>query len=693
MTVRKTYHRKLLVVQVASALTLGSLLGACGGNSDNAATPGTGPTAATIQVTADSAVVNWNEPTSIDVLANDTASHGKLSLVSVSGATHGRVSVDNGKVLYAPDKGFMGTEKLNYTAKADDGGATASTDVALTVQAQLTLKGIAKDAPLANATVSATVDGKSYTSITDTSGNYTLKIATSKPTDFLTLSAVGTGAQAQVKLTSYVGDIASIVNSADVSGVLSSSTTPSLVVTHVTTAVQVLIDRMLSNKPPANTEELKIATTQLNVNDVISLSTAIRLVADLGVALPSDVKDTLALAQSPTAVKILYATIRANKPELIATAKNGVIADLPTAANFSIDGATSKTISYRTGYSAMTVTYNADGTGNIYGRAYSGVMTWKASGTSVQIIYPTPIVFSYDPGLLVNGVRSQFGIEERTQGMRITQILGNASAGSVQYGDTGSVKWLDGPQAGQDVVGASLTTNNMTELADNLSADQGMAIDAKLFSVGNKLSICVLDLYCETGTFEVSAATQFAFLPIDYTDIRTDDIYAKQFRISIGKPNTLTWEVVGKQLNLTYADGSKERYSLLWNDTSTGEQRWAGENLSNQSQWQARVISHDTQGLKVDEAFALRNQWGLYTLKAGGVTSSTRATWEISAAGDLIINRLDAKGVKIYTISYSPIKKVGNVWWFIRATSDLFKNGVPVTTVVGRQFISIEDLK
>jgi phosphatidate phosphatase APP1 len=72
----------------------------------------------------------------------------------------------------------------------------------------LTLEGTVTDEPIANAQVSATVAGQTFTTTADADGNYSLDIEieeTDAANAFITLNARGTGDQAIVEYTSLDG--------------------------------------------------------------------------------------------------------------------------------------------------------------------------------------------------------------------------------------------------------------------------------------------------------------------------------------------------------------------------------------------------------------------------------------------------------------------------------------------------------
>ena len=80
----------------------------------------------------------------------------------------------------------------------DGFNANSITMVSLTVQAQFTLRGVVTDGPLAQASVVAAVGAQRFTATADAEGRYSLPVVSSTPSDFVTLTATGAGAQSAV---------------------------------------------------------------------------------------------------------------------------------------------------------------------------------------------------------------------------------------------------------------------------------------------------------------------------------------------------------------------------------------------------------------------------------------------------------------------------------------------------------------
>ncbi len=89
---------------------------------------------------ADSVSGTVNTPLTIDtskLLSNDSDANGDaLSISSVLDATHGSVSLQNGAVVFTPDKDYVGDASFTYTI-SDGHGGTASASVSVTIAAEL----------------------------------------------------------------------------------------------------------------------------------------------------------------------------------------------------------------------------------------------------------------------------------------------------------------------------------------------------------------------------------------------------------------------------------------------------------------------------------------------------------------------------------------------------------------------------
>ncbi|HEX3142080.1 MAG TPA: Ig-like domain-containing protein, partial [Rhizobacter sp.] len=135
----------IVLLSVAAGCGGGDGGGGGGGNSDGSP--------ATLSASNDTGTVVWNAPATIDVLANDTASIGTLTLVSVTAPAHGQAVIAEGRVVYTPSAGYFGSDTLSYTVRASQGGATATGTLAIDVRARVSLQGTVGGGALAGAQV------------------------------------------------------------------------------------------------------------------------------------------------------------------------------------------------------------------------------------------------------------------------------------------------------------------------------------------------------------------------------------------------------------------------------------------------------------------------------------------------------------------------------------------------------------
>ncbi|WP_374941765.1 Ig-like domain-containing protein [Buttiauxella brennerae] len=75
--------------------------------------------------------VNGNSSVTSDVLANDTFTNSDKTIVATTLGNHGTVTVENGKITYTPDLGYVGADSYTYTVLS--GGILETATVAVRV--------------------------------------------------------------------------------------------------------------------------------------------------------------------------------------------------------------------------------------------------------------------------------------------------------------------------------------------------------------------------------------------------------------------------------------------------------------------------------------------------------------------------------------------------------------------------------
>ncbi|WP_426726094.1 Ig-like domain-containing protein [Enterobacter cloacae complex sp. 342H5] len=94
--------------------------------------------------------VHAGKPLIIDALSNDSFANADQQIVAVSKAAHGQVLIQNGKINYLPDAGYVGTDTFTYTVTS--GGRSETATVTVNVlnappQAQADRQVVAEDTP------------------------------------------------------------------------------------------------------------------------------------------------------------------------------------------------------------------------------------------------------------------------------------------------------------------------------------------------------------------------------------------------------------------------------------------------------------------------------------------------------------------------------------------------------------------
>ena len=551
-----TRHRATAAALLQSAF-LSFWLAACGGGDDSPALP-----AATLTATADTATVPWNAAAAIDVLANDKASSGALKLTAATGALHGTTSVVGGKLNYVPTAGYFGTDTVTYTAQADEGGATATAIVSISVQAKIRLKGVVADAPVANASVTATVGAVDHTVTAAADGSYGLDITTSNPQDFVTLAARGTGAQAAVKLVSLVGDAAGLAALASVNGEVDSAQLPAVNVTHLSTAMTVLVIEANGGAPPTTQARVDELSATVGIERLLDLATAITLVADQAVLLPQGVADTLALVSkpgsSPTLAAFLTEQANGTHAANFRTTRDAVTSALALTGQPAVAVNGAQTFAYFVGYKlsgqgGSLVTYRPDGTATVV--RYNGTReaTWVVSKGALTLTLALPFSFETFSADVDPRTGNQTRLRVDTTGFVLRQVIGGVAGGAVRVHEEGSTVTLDGPDAGKSAPFAA-GSSSMLKAVD---IDRAPPLKLADMSTGTLWAGPFGDAFPDSG-----------FLNSDVLEI-TGASTARFVRAGTAK----TWALSGGRLTVSDAGGER-RYARVSRDAVSGEEHW-----------------------------------------------------------------------------------------------------------------------
>lgn len=458
-----------------------AVLSACGGGGGG--TPAD-PSTATLALVDDAAALAWNSSTAIDVLVNDKTSSGTVSLVSVAQPAHGNVVITAGKLIYTPTAGYFGADAFTYTARADDGGATATANVALTVDAQVVVKGTASDDVLAGAKITLHVGDREQTVTADANGQYEATLRSSDGTAFVRIDANGAGVQSGVRLRSLVGDFKGLLAAAS-DGQVTAATVGGLNVSHYSTAAGALATKAHGGTEPASTAQYEAALAHVQPGELLDMATLIKRVVDGGVALPAGFSDVVALVNDHTAYRsFLDATVAADPAAYIATHAEATMG-LPSAAPESATLLADQTVVYfgtiGTADPAYVITFHSNGNAFVRGPFGAFVGEWVRNDRAIVISFPQPAVFNTysddtDP---VDGFSNEIAVS-------LTQLVVRRVASlpkTVSLNQVATFTYLDGPRQGE-----SGTLPDSSTLLKSANLSERLPVTAAEFGEGRRWS-------------------------------------------------------------------------------------------------------------------------------------------------------------------------------------------------------------
>ncbi len=523
-----------------AAAVLAALVG-CGGSSDVPASKA--------NATNDSATVPWNVATTLAVTTNDAIANGTASITVSTPPAHGTAVVSGNSIVYTPATGFFGTDSLAYTLNVGDKSSSANVDLA--VAAHMTLTGTVRDATMPGAKVVLSLGGNAQPAVTaDADGNYSVGIVTATPGDFITLKATGVGAQASVVLSSLVGDAGATAAVAATDGKVSAAALPAANVTNVTTAEAVLTAQALG-KAPTSSADIASVQGQFSSAQTIQMATAIKLVADAGVALPSGATDTLALVSDPAAYSGFVTTQATTNAAVFNDTQAAVLAD-PTIAVAPTVPAAGKpdvdlllTLGQGAAAQGMTkLKLRADGSAVIAG-APALAATWVANGSEIDITYATPQTYT-NYFVASDGYQAQ--ATESDTGFKVRQL----GTGTATQATVGTATFVDGPDVGTTIpIPESWITETIVTSTQSFHDTD--------FAVGTEWA----------GVL----TTDFDPVTADYTNQDTlrivDGTHVLYERTGVSG----TFQLNGGSLVVTTASGSVLSYTRMFNGPK-GEERW-----------------------------------------------------------------------------------------------------------------------
>lgn len=420
---------------------------------------------------ADQALTATARPVLLDVLANDQGIAEPQLLVIRQAPAHGTAEIVGNRIRYTSAPGFTGRDQFTYFAKS--GRNAGSARVVVDVGTPLVMAGRVTDAPIADATVQASVDGHTFTAQADADGNYALEIIALEG-GMVTMGAQGTGDQAMANFLSVVGDFDRLEAEAGSDGTLTRDENNQVQVTNVSTAQAYLMQLANDGLPIQDDDTLVAMRESLDNTQLLEAAAAIKLAVDGGFALPEGTSDTLELISNPGAMSGFLAGVAEEDPDAYAEAVNAIVSDpdltAPTGADdlvgtYTLVASLGRPGTVGTGLiTGSRVTLDADGTGSFVQTAPNddASATWTFDeATGQAIVTPnSPVQAMSFP--IIDGV-GQIRMISQTSQYRIGRLFDGNGRDTLSVTYTQQYWYPDNPE----IPGGSQTyTNTETGIRD-----------------------------------------------------------------------------------------------------------------------------------------------------------------------------------------------------------------------------------
>lgn len=451
----------------------------------------------------------------------------------------------------------------------NNGGGGTVTPPAPTLS-RLTLSGTVTDAPIANAVVSATIGGQTFTATADANGNYSVEVAVeaSATGGFITLTAKGAGSQSFVEFTSLVGAFDALKTQAGSDSILSNSENFATQITNVSTALAVLLQQANGGQPVNTQALIETLSPTLNGQQLLELATTIKLLVDEADDYPMPAGQTSlhALLTDASAREQLVADVYEQDPTIFNNTSNAIVADAtltqPITAATLPSTLTAVLLNdqdvetYGDSDRAVSYSFNPDGTGTAATGTWHRNMTWSISGASVEIAYEQEVFQLGAQRMICPEIDGDYGAVEypfwyTLQGATLTLLNAGVLA-------TTETRQIDNP-------GCELPATQVVTVARNiLDADDFQAIDVEELRDSTR-TLWVYDPGAEDSQDPNAAAD--AVMP-DIAELHADGTgstltYGKQF----------TWSLAGsgRVVNVAFDGGVTATFRSLrdLNDVAT----------------------------------------------------------------------------------------------------------------------------
>ncbi|MED5526592.1 MAG: Ig-like domain-containing protein [Pseudomonadota bacterium] len=556
-----------MIKKTSLALFAATLLSGCGSSSDDTSTSPEAPANQAPQFT--STTLESINGVAVPVTLNDLAKDpdgDTLSLVKITAPQHGSLKLVNDTLNYQPAAGFIGSDSAELTLT--DGQAQTTATLNLQSFAQVTLSGQVVDDPIPGATVTAKLDGNTFSAKADNQGNYQLLIKSLSNNDFVTLTATGDASQGMgaVKLVSLLGEMAGLVGKAGEDAVLDADEDSATQVTNLSTAYY-LLQKEAKGSEPASDADIATYAPAISPEKMLEVAAVIKLILDdSNYSLPQGFSDVLAFTADIAAYNSFVTSLTAANPDDNALTQmvNTIKADPALAPKFSADplpGSYYTLSSAIPGYLAVgadKLSFNADGTGTMASQSDVIAFNWHIDSGQL-IVNPTETTTSdYDATLLLD--YDQAALYAKTYGTNTIKVTRQITSLIIKLLADGSANKL---------VSVDMVYN---DLIGDFTLD-GQTINIDKLNQHLQYLTALVDAKATTLNFDADDIAGTWALPTTYQpanlyyppNLLNDDIltlnadgtgYAKLADAAV------SWTLDAGKLNLHFADGRYETVTL-----------------------------------------------------------------------------------------------------------------------------------
>ena len=556
----KTYQRAALALSVAVALS------ACG---DSKHKPNIPP------------IVNGSfgaiaERTAVSLTVNASDYDGQIAsyqwqqtsgpAVEITGANTANIS------FTAPSVTADTAITFDVIVTDDDGGSTTFSDT-LTVTANTvnySLSGQIASPLFANAPVTTTIAGQSFSTVADSNGNFTLAIELDEDVTNLFATVTATApSRSAIEYSAFVRELSpatqAVQSSSKMQRVARASVgenTPNTVtLSEISTALVSLIQSANNGETPADLASFSLIEKEVDPDELLEASALVKYIADNNAELPAGINNVLDLLKDTSAYNGYLETVEASNPGVISNLIDEIVADPElTPAVTSLPAYYIESSPVAPGFlsrGGVQYTFNDDNTGSLIHSRGAENYTWSlADGT---------VTLNFTGGQGQVSYRSIYKGMEGLTDAEVQKLLddGYYQIYSVTNYQSGTMTRV---VEGESIDSYKVTLNGKVTLGPYYFAD-GTVISGEYDITDTSNSGMRKPVAGNNGFNQDDMTGSWA---IQYYNRDMGDFILDPYVLNADHTGqlqdsgtTFTWEVTDGQLKVTFADGSYQISAII----------------------------------------------------------------------------------------------------------------------------------